>query len=108
MSDWYEGDLDRDDDDAEADEDEQFDWDDGNSFKIARHGVTMEEAEEALLDRRAIGMTVYSPPDEPRSGAIGATDDGRVLAVVFTMRGRKMRVITVRDANFGERRRYRR
>jgi len=31
------------------------DWDDANVEHIARHGITPEEAEEVLLDRRRIG-----------------------------------------------------
>jgi len=36
-----------------------FDWDDGNVDHIAEHGVSPEEAEEAALDRRGVGMAVY-------------------------------------------------
>ena len=31
-----------------------FDWDDGNIDHIAEHGVTPEEAEQALVDRRRV------------------------------------------------------
>jgi uncharacterized DUF497 family protein len=85
-----------------------FEWDDGNLDHIDIHGVTAEEAEEALLDPRKLGMTVYQSPDEPRWGALGSTEDGRILAVVFTRRADRIRVVTVRDATSTERRRYRR
>jgi uncharacterized protein len=85
-----------------------FDWDDANGDHVARHGVTTDEAEEALLDPRRVGMPVYHVAAERRSGALGATEDGRVLFVVFTRRGSRLRVITARDALAHERRRYRR
>jgi len=85
-----------------------FDWDDGNVGHLARHGVTRAEAEEALLDPRRIGASAYSTVTERRSAVIGATEDGRVLFVVFTRRGGDVRVIAARDATSKERRRYRR
>ena len=85
-----------------------FDWDRGNAGHIARHGVEPEEAEEALLDPRRIGLPAYSAPGERRFAALGATQTGRVLFVVFTRRGRTIRVISARDATPRERRRYRR
>jgi uncharacterized DUF497 family protein len=85
-----------------------FDWDDGNIDHIARHGISTEEADEAASDRRRVGMSVYSSGDESRWGVIGATEDGRVLAVILTSRAGLLRVVTARDANPAERRRYRR
>ena len=32
---------------------EGFEWDDGNSHKPAKHGVTVKEAEEPFFDPRA-------------------------------------------------------
>jgi uncharacterized DUF497 family protein len=85
-----------------------FDWDDGNVDHLARHGVTPDEAEEALLDPRRIGASPYNTMTEPRSAVIGATEDGRVLFVVLTRREGDVRVIAARDATSKERRRYRR
>lgn len=85
-----------------------FDWDEGNEEHIARHGVEPFEAEEALLDPGRVGLDVYGAVGEKRVGAIGMTDAGRILAVVFTRRGAMMRLITARDATDKEKRRYRR
>jgi uncharacterized DUF497 family protein len=85
-----------------------FDWDDGNIDHIANHGISPEEAEEAALDRRRVGMTVYRSRDELRWGLIGATEEGRILAVILTNRFGLQRVVPARDANPAERRRYRR
>lgn len=84
-----------------------FEWDDGNLDHIARHGVAAEEAEEALLDRRPIGAPAYAVEGETRFAVLGATEQGRVIFVAFTRRGRNVRVVTARDATPVERRRYR-
>ena len=85
-----------------------FEWDDGNLDHIARHGVSPEEAEEALLDRRRIGTAIRRSTDELRWGSVGATEDGRILAMIYTRRSGRIRIVTARDANVAERRRYRR
>jgi uncharacterized protein len=85
-----------------------FDWDDANVGHLARHGVTLEEAEEALVDPRRIGASAYNVAGERRWAIIGSAEDGRVLFVVFTRRDRRIRVITARDAIQSEWRRYRR
>lgn len=87
---------------------EGFDWDDNNIEHIARHGVEPWETEEALLDPDAIGIDAYNVRGETRWGAIGATDAGRVLAVVFTRRRGRVRPIMARAAEDKEKRRYRR
>ena len=86
----------------------EFDWDDANVEHIARHGVTPDEVEEALLDRRGVPAPAYQLEDERRYGWTGATDAGRLLYVVYTVRHRLTRVITTRNANELERRSYRR
>ncbi len=85
-----------------------FDWDDSNVDHVARHHVTREEAEEALLDPRRISTSAYTVVSERRWALIGATEDERVLFVVFTRRGRQVRVVTARDATPREKHRYRR
>jgi hypothetical protein len=85
-----------------------FEWDEGNAEHIAEHGVTPEEAEEALQDQRRVGVGAYNAEGERRSAVVGATDDGRVLFVVYTWRRGNIRVVTARDADQAQRRRYRR
>lgn len=86
-----------------------FEWDDGNLDHIARHHVTPEGAEEVFADRRSFAVRVYDTATERRWGPVGATEDGRVLFVIYTHRaGRTIRVVTARDADPDERRRYRR
>ena len=91
-------------------EQDEFDWDEANTGHLARHGVEQWEAEEALLDPGRIGSpaSAYNVSGESRWAALGATESGRVLFVVFTRRREKVRVVTARDAEVREKRRYRR
>lgn len=61
-----------------------------------------------LLDTARVGATAYRARGEVRWAAIGAMEFGRVLFVVFTERGEKVRVVTGRDEEEKEKRRYRR
>ncbi len=83
-----------------------FEWDDANIDHIARHGVTTEEAEEALLVRRRVGVPTFRVASERRRAILGRTEEGRYLVVVYTIRHEQVRVVTARDATRGERRRY--
>jgi uncharacterized DUF497 family protein len=87
---------------------EEFDWDDENLAHISRHGVEHWEAEEALLDPDRIGIPARKVARETRRAALGTTEAGRVLFVVYTRRRGKIRVVTARDAENREKRRYRR
>jgi uncharacterized DUF497 family protein len=65
-----------------------FDWDTGNRRKCQRHGVSTEDI-ESLFGRP---VAVYPDPahsvDEERFKAIGKTDEGRSVLLVFTLRRR--------------------
>ena len=61
-----------------------FDWDAGNWPKCAKHGVSRAEIEQVLLGTPAV---MPDPnPDEPRMRAIGKTDAGRYVFLVFMLR----------------------
>ncbi|MBI3333158.1 MAG: BrnT family toxin [Candidatus Omnitrophica bacterium] len=86
---------------------EGFDWDRGNAQKNwQRHGVVFTECEEVFFS----GPVLFPDPGhssvEPRYFALGQTVQGRLLAVVFTMRGGRIRVISARDMSRKERRTY--
>jgi uncharacterized DUF497 family protein len=68
------------------------------------HGV---RPEEALTDPRRLVLRIRSQRGEERWAALGATEAGRILFVVFTRRRGRVRVITARDATPEEKRRYR-
>jgi uncharacterized DUF497 family protein len=108
VSDWYQDGLDHIDDDSVADDDERFDWDEGNLEHCVNHGVSPEEAQEAVLDPRRIGADAYNSKTERRWALIGATEADRVLFVVFTRRSGRIRIISAWNADESDRRRYRR
>ena len=85
-----------------------FEWDEGNSAKSwRRHGVTHTEAEQVFLNRPLLvaGSPKHST-GEARYFALGRTDLGRLLVVVFTSRGSLLRVISARPMSRQERRTY--
>ena len=86
----------------------EFDWDEANERHIDEHRVTIEEAEEALLDPRRLPATARSTSTERRIATIGSTAGGRILFVVFTVRRGRLRVITAYTAPEHMRRQYRR
>jgi uncharacterized protein len=79
-----------------------FEWDDNNTAHIARHDVTREEAESFFRHPRyeEQGDTVQG---ERRVWALGVTDQGRYLTLIYTVRGASVRVVTAHTAK----RRYR-
>lgn len=83
---------------------EGFEWDDGNSHKPAKHSVTAKEAEEAFFDPR--GRVQDDTPHsqaEKRWWLWGRTTHKRFLKIAFTVRQRKIRVISARAMNKKER-----
>lgn len=87
---------------------EGFDWDEGNLHKSReKHGVSAAECEQVFFHRPLV-----TAPDEKHSEqerrfyALGHTDAGRPLFMVFTLRGQLIRVISARDMNRKERKTY--
>jgi uncharacterized DUF497 family protein len=74
-----------------------FGWDEENIAHIGRHGITPEEAEQALLNGPVdVGQQTRS--DEERLLQIGVTDSMKFLGLVTTWRGELIRVITAYPA----------
>jgi uncharacterized DUF497 family protein len=84
---------------------EGFDWDEGNLLKNwERHRVTASECEQVFFNRPLVaGLDTKHSGAEDRHFALGETDGGRALFVVFTSRNKKIRVISARDMNRRER-----
>ncbi|MBU0700608.1 BrnT family toxin [bacterium] len=85
-----------------------FEWDEGNINKNwEKHKVTHIECEEIFFKEPLIVQqdTTHSILEE-RYFALGKTDKDRLLFVIFTIRGDKIRVISARDMNKKERRCY--
>ena len=63
-----------------------FDWDEANVGHIALHGVSQAEV-EFVLQRPTIDLGVQDWHDEECFMELGATEKGRVLAVITMWRG---------------------
>ena len=61
-----------------------FAWDEGNWPKCGKHGVSRQDIEQVLLGAPAVMPDPH--PDEPRMRAIGKTDLGRYVFLVFMLR----------------------
>jgi len=87
---------------------EGFEWDEGNLFKgWERHRVRFSECEEVFIGSRPlVAAAARNAGGEERLAALGRTDAGRLLCVVFTLRGARIRVISARDASRKERKEY--
>jgi uncharacterized DUF497 family protein len=84
-----------------------FDWDKGNSGKNeTKHGLTDREAEEIFFGQPL--LVSRSPKGEPevRYAALGKSYGSRLLTVVFTIRARRIRVISARPMSRTERKFY--
>ena len=86
-----------------------FDWSGGNAEKNwERHQVTPLEAEQVFFNTPVLaGADVDHSQREKRFYALGQTDEGRELFVAFTLRAKRLRVVSVRDMSRKERRVYR-
>lgn len=63
-----------------------FDWDDGNTAKCQKHGLSLAEVESVFADIVLVAMDEAHSLLEPRQLAIGRTAAGRPAFVVFTLR----------------------
>jgi uncharacterized protein len=80
----------------------ETEWDPGKAQKnFLKHGVTFQEAVSALEDECAVTVE-DDHPGERRFLTIGLGELGRILVVVFTYRGDKVRLISARKASLTE------
>lgn len=85
-----------------------FEWDEGNSAKNwLKHRVMQGECEQMFFNK----PFVVSPDEahsleEARYYALGRTNAGRHIFIVFTIREERIRVISARDCSRRERRVY--
>ena len=85
-----------------------FEWDPGKAeANFRKHGVRFAEAEPVFKDDHAITITDEdSDPHEVRFVTIGMGAKGRILVVVYSYRGKNIRIISARAAAGRERRQY--
>jgi uncharacterized DUF497 family protein len=84
-----------------------FQWDAGNSGKNEKkHGVTDRESEEIFFNKPLVIARSAKGSPEVRYAALGKTYGSRLLAVVFTIRTNKIRIISARPMSRNERKFY--
>ena len=85
-----------------------FEWDTKKArLNIEKHGISFDEASTAFRD--PLSQTIDDPlhsDDEGRFVLIGRSLQGRLLVVVHTERGDRIRIISARLATKKERFRY--
>ncbi len=84
---------------------EEFEWDDGNVLHLTLgHGIEPGEAEEVF-----VVAPLFRRTKRGHYAVFGRSQGGRLLVVIFEMRGgRRARVITGWDMSVAERRYYQR
>jgi len=83
-----------------------FEWDESKRrSNVAKHGIDFDQAKDVFADPAA--YTVASPRSagERRYVAVGKVK-GIAMAVIFTLRGIAVRIISARVARRSERQRY--
>ena len=85
-----------------------FEWDKGNLDKnLKTHKIDFRETEEVFLNRP---LKTFSDKQhsmvEKRFQALGTTNQHRKLSIFFTIRNGRIRIISARDQNKRERRKY--
>ncbi|MEK6791912.1 MAG: BrnT family toxin [Deltaproteobacteria bacterium] len=85
-----------------------FEWDWHNAEKNRqKHRVMPSECEQIFFNRPlVVADDVKHSGKEDRFYALGHTDNGRMLFVVFAVRRDRIRVISTRDMNRKERKAY--
>jgi len=85
-----------------------FEWDPEKAFKNQKiHDVTFDEASTAFKD--TLSLTIYDPlhsENENRFILIGNSHKNRLLVIVHTERGDRIRIISARKAKKNEREYY--
>ena len=85
-----------------------FEWDPKKARRnLAKHGVSFDEASTAFRD--VMSITISDPlhsEDEQRFVLIGCSCRNRLLVVLHTERGERVRILSARPATTTERLRY--
>lgn len=85
----------------------EYEWDEKKAaINLRKHGVDFADAALALDDELALTIRDLYSQREERFVTIGRDPHGRLLAVVYTWRGDRIRLISARGATNKERRDY--
>ena len=85
-----------------------FDWDEGNADKNwKKHRVTASECEQVFFNQPlVVAKDLEHFKREMRFYALGQTHAGRLLFVVVTIRQDLIRIVSARNMNRNEQKRY--
>lgn len=85
-----------------------FEWDPNKAKEnLETHGISFDEASTAFHD--TLSLAIYDPlhsEEEDRFVLIGSSHRNRLLVIVHTDRGDKIRLISARKASQKEREQY--
>ncbi len=83
----------------------EFEWDDGNIDKnLIKHNVANQESEEPFSNKPLLlNRDREHSQHEQRFQVLGRTKKDRLLFISFTIRNRKVRIVSARDMNKKER-----
>jgi hypothetical protein len=85
-----------------------FEWDPAKARRnIETHGISFDEASTAFKD--TLSVTIHDPLhsyEEDRFVLLGNSHRNRLLVIVHTERGNKIRIISARRATKKERKQY--
>lgn len=84
----------------------EFDQEKAAANPINHNGVTFDEASDVLFDPYALTREDVDADEEQRFVSLGLGGQGRVLVVVWTLRGDCIRLTSAWKANQTQRRRY--
>jgi uncharacterized DUF497 family protein len=73
---------------------------------LRKHGVAFSDAEQALRDPNALTIEDADVEGEQRFITLGMDALGRILVVIHTPRGERVRIISARKASRGESENY--
>lgn len=81
-------------------------WDENKRREnLAKHGIDFLDAPEVFGDQRQRTFRSKHPPEERRYITLGQLES-RLVAVIWTRRGDRLRIISIRRARRNERRFY--
>lgn len=85
----------------------ELEWDPAKAAaNLRKHGIDFADASLVLEDDLALTVQDIGAESEERFVTIGADPVGRILVVVYTWRGERIRFISARRATARERRQY--
>jgi uncharacterized DUF497 family protein len=79
---------------------------DKRATNLRKHGIDFDEAITCLLDPQALAMEDGDSEGEARWVLLGMSRQGRLLTVVYTLRGDLPRLISARKATAKEEKSY--